>query len=142
MLIMLNVIKKILFVSFLLFSFQVADAQIKKYNATSYSYKTYNYTYKVWSGWSEWIKCNVKVYVNFDTDVITIYSSKTQVYRVISSSDAYIDESNGVQVKFFVIDQDGDKGTLRIRVQDDGSYQLYVDFADIMWVYNITPLPS
>ena len=142
MLIMLNVIKKILFVSFLLFSFQVADAQIKKYNATSYSYKTYNCTYKVWSGWSEWIKCNVKVYVNFDTDVITIYSSKTQVYRVISSSDAYIDESNGVQVKFFVIDQDGDKGTLRIRVQDDGSYQLYVDFADIMWVYNITPLPS
>ena len=75
--------------------------------------------------------------MNLNTDVITIYSNKTQVYKVYTCSDAYYDNEGGVQVKFTVIDQDGDRGTVRLRVQSDGASQIYVDFADIMWVYNV-----
>ncbi len=134
--------RKLMLALLMILSLQAVDAQVKKYRATSYSYKTYSYTYDVWTSWSDWYSCNINVYLNLNTDVITIYSNKTQVYKVYTSSDAYRDDNGGTQVKFTVIDQDGDKGTVRLRVTDDGKSQLYVDFADIMWVYNITFLSN
>jgi hypothetical protein len=56
---------------------------------------------------------------------------------VYAYTDPYYDDGGGVQIKFSVIDQDGDRGTVRLRIQNDGNSQLYVDFADIMWVYNV-----
>ena len=36
-----------------------------------------------------------------------------------------------------MIDQDGDYGSIRFRKQYNGTIQLYIDYADIKWVYNI-----
>lgn len=129
--------KRFFIAAMLLLAFTFANAQVQTYRTTSYAYKTYSYTYRTWSDWSDWIKCEVIVTLNLNTDVITIYSNKTQIYKVYAYTDPYYDDGGGVQIKFSVIDQDGDRGTVRLRIQNDGNSQLYVDFADIMWVYNV-----
>lgn len=63
-------------------------------------------------------------------------SVETQIYKVLEQVKSPYD-SNGTQVKFRVIDQDYDKGFLRLRVENNGNSQIYVDYADISWVYNV-----
>ena len=82
----------------------------------------------------------MKVKIDLDDDIIVVYSEKLQVYRVIGDLGSYTDESGGKQQKFRIIDQDDDYGTLRLRIETNGNSQIYIDFADIMWVYNVTRL--
>ena len=87
--------------------------------------------------WTEWLDCNIDVKIDSDNDIIVIYSKETQAYQVYDAEEKTSDGSGGQIFKFYVIDQDNDKGTVRIRVTSDGDAQLYVDFDNIMWVYNI-----
>lgn len=73
--------------------------------------------------------------IDFDNDVIRIYSRTPQVYVVTKYVGDYSDYLGGKQIEFKVIDQDYDPGTIRIRVESNGTSQLYVDFADVSWVY-------
>ena len=43
----------------------------------------------------------------------------------------------GTNVKFYVIDQDYDRGSIRLRVERNGNSQIYVDFSNVAWVYNV-----
>lgn len=112
-------------------------------NAQTYYYKTYEFAIKykgsngVWGNWSNWEKSNMVLTIDLDTDVITVYSEKRQVYRVLEAMGTYTDESQGRQTKFYVIDQDGDLGYVRLRIEKNGNSQVYIDFNDVMWVYNV-----
>ena len=111
-------------------------------NAQTYYYKTYQFAIKyktnnVWGGWSDWQPSNIKMKIDLDDDIITIYSEKVQVYRVLESMGTYTDDSGGRQTKFFVIDQDDDYGCVRLRIEKNGNSQVYIDFNDAMWVYNV-----
>ena len=111
-------------------------------NAQTYYYRTYQFAikYKVdnkWTDWSDWQKSDIKMKIDFDDDMIVIYSEKIQIYSVIENNGTYTDESGGKQTKFFIIDQDDDYGYIRLRVEKNGNAQIYVDFADVMWVYNV-----
>lgn len=75
--------------------------------------------------------------IDLDNDVITVFSQQKQVYKVIEYLGNYTDESQGKQTKFYVLDQDGDFGYVRLRIEKNGNSQVYVDFNDIMWVYNV-----
>lgn len=89
-----------------------------------------------WTNWSDWEKCVVTVWFNLKKDVITIFSAKTQRYQVLKLEDPPQD-SDGKQVKFYVKDQDGDYGHIRLRIEKNGYSQLYVDYSDVSWVYNV-----
>ena len=111
-------------------------------SAQTYYYKTYQFAIKYktnngWSNWSDWQSSNMKMKIDMDDDIIVIYSEKVQVYRVLEDGGSYTDESGGRQQKFFVIDQDDDYGYVRLRIEKNGNSQVYVDFADVMWVYNV-----
>ena len=112
-------------------------------NAQTYYYKTYQFAIKykssngVWGNWSDWEKSNMTLTIDLDKDVITVYSEKRQIYRVVEYMGSYSDESDGRQTKFYVIDQDGDAGYVRLRIEKNGNSQVYVDFGDVMWVYNV-----
>lgn len=113
-----------------------ADAQTYYYRTTSFAYKYAN-SYGNWTNWSDWQESSLRISIDFDNDVIKIFSPKTQVYVVVSRGERYTDASGGSQIIFSVIDQDGDRGSIRFRVERNGNSQLYVDFADAMWVYNV-----
>lgn len=125
--------KKLLLIILMVFGFGLTiSAQTQYYKALNFAIafvddgKYY---------WGEWSKCSVNITFDLDEDFITIYSNSIQVYKILDASDTYTDKEGGTQVKFYVIDQDYDRGTVRLRVQADGSSQIYVDFNDVAWVY-------
>lgn len=110
------------------------QAQTQWFRATEFAVRVVNNGY--WTNWSNWESVNISIKFDLSNDLIVIYSQETQIYKVLGEVEAPYD-SNGVQVKFKVIDQDYDKGFLRLRVANDGNSQIYIDFADISWVYNV-----
>ena len=104
-------------------------------------FKAYTYSSKVmvsgqWSEWLDWISTDINVKIDFDKARVIIYSNEPQIYRLIEEVEAPYDDG-GQQIKYRMIDQDGDYGSIRFRKQYNGTIQLYIDYADIKWVYNI-----
>lgn len=131
--------KKFLLIFILLFSFAFtsANAQVQYYRTTAYAEA---YIYNGRYVWSDWQSSNMTLVINLNTDVITIYSPKIQVYKVYGTANngnAYTDSSGGVNIKFYVIDQDGDKGEVRLRIESNGNSQVYVDFFNVAFVWNV-----
>jgi hypothetical protein len=105
-------------------------------------FTAYQYSSKVmmnngqWSNWLDWISTDINVKIDFDKAKIIIYSNEPQIYRLIEEVETPYDDG-GQQIKYRMIDQDGDYGSIRFRKQYNGTIQLYIDYADIKWVYNI-----
>ena len=86
--------------------------------------------------WSDWKTAKMNVKFDFDNDKITIFSNEIQIYKILKEVEPPYDP-HGKQVAFSVIDQDLDYGQIRLRVENNGNSQIYVDFSDISWVYNV-----
>jgi hypothetical protein len=112
----------------------VSSARVEMYKATSFSTKFIYNGY--WTNWSEWSRSDVTITFYIESDIVTISSSTPQTYRVLSYNGQFNDADGGYQKFFSVIDQDNDRGTIRLRVYGS-TRQLYVEFANIMWVYNV-----
>lgn len=112
-----------------------AFAETQWYKATEYAYKYTN------QSWTDWYSCDVNIKFDLTNDLIYIYSNKPQTYAIYDiEKDSYTDSAGGKQVAFNVIDQDYDKGIVRLRVERNGNSQIYVDFANVSWVYNVVRL--
>ena len=109
-------------------------SQVINFKATSVAIKEVGYK------WSDWQRCDILITFNLKTDKVVIYSRPIQIYKVITQGQNFIDESGGEQVKYKVIDQDDDLGSMRLRVETNGNSQIYIDFADVSWVYNVIRL--
>lgn len=90
--------------------------------------------------WGDWENSNMILSMNLNTDQIIIYSPKTQVYQIYATyndGNIYFDSDGGSNIRFYVIDQDYDKGSIRLRVERNGNSQIYIDFSNVAWVYNV-----
>lgn len=111
-------------------------------NAQTYYYRTTEFAYKYvsngsWTGWSDWQNSFLKITINLDNDIVKINSETPQIYRITRYVKNYTDNSGGQQVMFSFVDQDYDRGTMRLRVERNGNSQIYIEFSDVMWVYNV-----
>ena len=115
-----------------------ASAESMWFRAYSYAYKyKTDYNRNNSSGWTSNIKCDVPIEFKMDDDIIIIYSNKTQMYAIYDDAGSYTDREGGKQKGFYVLDQDYDKGMIRLRIAPDGTSQIYIDFNDVGWVYNV-----
>lgn len=89
-----------------------------------------------YEGWSDWEPVNINIKIDFDNYLIKIFSKEIQVYEILSNLPPLKDDT-GKNVRFRVIDQDKDIGVLTFRVQNNGTKQIYLEFDDIGWVYNV-----
>ena len=129
--------KKLILMLLLVFCTNVAiEEQTYYYRTTDFAYKQKN-SYGNWTNWSNWEDSDLTMSIDMDNDVVKIYSSSMQIYRIIQYVRNYTDESGGNQIEFRFIDQDGDRGTMRLRIEKNGNSQVYIQFADVMWVYNV-----
>lgn len=131
--------KKLLFIIILLISSVLLNAQILLYRTTECAVATVNeYTGRY--TWGYWEKSNMSVIINENNNVVTILSPTIQkyyIYEAYNNGKDYLDTDGGHTIKFYVRNQDNYKGELRIRVDKYGGLQMYIDFADYAWVYNI-----
>ena len=128
--------KKFLIFAVLALASLMSSAETYWYKASSYAYR-YTDSRGYWAEWTDWMRCNVNISFDLEDDIITIYSNKTQIYAVIDYNGKSSDGQGGEYVSYKVIDQDYDFGTIRLRIESNGNSQLYVDFANVMWVYNV-----
>lgn len=127
--------KKLLFILILIFSICAVKAQTYKYYTTCFAYKYYeNYG---WTDWSEWERSHMLVVISTDSNIINIYSDKIQEYDIYEYTGEENDDDGGSSFLFQCVNKDGLRCQVRLRVQSDGSKQLYVDFNDAMWVYGL-----
>lgn len=135
---MLKYMKRLIALILLVIPITVFSQSNLIFNTTSYAFATVNSqgTYK----WDDWEKCKIQIVINTETDMVVIYSKVTQkyyIYDTYNDGEAYYDDKGGKQIKFYVIDQDGDKGYMRLRIEKNGNSQIYIDFNDCAWCYNV-----
>ena len=127
--------KKLLFILILIFSICAVKAQTYKYYTTCFAYKYYeNYG---WTDWSEWERSHMLVVISTDRNIINIYSDKIQEYDIYEYTGEENDDDGGSSFLFQCVNKDGLRCQVRLRIQSDGSKQLYVDFSDLVWVYGL-----
>jgi hypothetical protein len=91
-----------------------------------------------WSKWSEWENSSVLIVINTETERITIYSKATQIYDIVEYEGKERDYDGDTTLSCYCVNKDG--LTCRIRLVGNpqiGRNQLYVDFDDMSWVYNV-----
>lgn len=111
-------------------------AEVVKYTAYGFSMKSTD-SRGNWSNWSDWKSCNVLIVMDSNKERMTIYSQETQVFDIISYEDSESDGESGKITPLSCVDQDGLRCTLRYRQQKNGDLQLYVDYNNLMYVYNV-----
>ena len=133
--------KKFLVFTLLLFVSVFAShayAEVLKLKAYSFSARSTD-RYGNWSDWSDWSDCNILV-VSDDDSRVKIYSEETQEYDIISSEEEVSDNQGGKVIEFNCIDKDGLRCSLRLRIDKNDNIQLYVDYDNLSFVYNVYPL--
>lgn len=123
--------KKFLLMLMLMFTCSFVNSQnVAWFRTTELAIKVKGYD------WSDWTRAEMNVKFDIDNDIIVIYSDKTQIYKITGFNQTPYD-TRGKQVAYSVIDQDYDRGQIRLRIENNGNSQIYVDFSDISWVYNV-----
>lgn len=112
-----------------------AGDSIRYYTTTSFSIK--KVVNGEWTDWSEWEESGMIITMNITKDVVEILSPKAQIYNITENKGLYFDQEDGRNVNFSFVDQDGDKGTMRLRIEKNGNSQMYIEYANVMWVYNL-----
>ena len=90
-----------------------------------------------WTDWSEWEESGMIITMNLTKDVVEILSPKAQIYNITENKGLYIDQDGSRNVNFSFVDQDGYKGVIRLRIEKNGNSQMYIEYANVMWVYNL-----
>jgi len=115
--------------------------QVSKLKTTSYSSKYKINDYR-WSEWEEWQETSVLIMFDFDKQRVTIFSKVTQIYDIIENEGTEYDSDGDKTLSLYCVDKEG--LTCRIRlvklISQNGRNQLYVDYKDIKWVYNVYSL--
>lgn len=128
--------KRFLCIIMLLIATLTMTAEEQWYNANSYALKQVN-SYGYWTDWSSWQACNVNIKFDLSTDWITIYSNKTQYYKITQYHGQRVESDGSQQAYFTAADTNGGVITIRLRMERNGNSQIYIEYANAMWVYNV-----
>lgn len=102
--------------------------------AEVFKLRAYSASMRSTDRYGNWSDCNILVVS--DDSRVKIYSEETQEYDIISSEE--IRDSKGVKAtEFHCVDKNGLRCSLRLRVEKNDNIQLYVDYNDISFVYNV-----
>jgi hypothetical protein len=121
-------------------TFSLSADEVIYMKATSFSSRQYDYQYGFWHDWDDWEPCDVRIDINVTRDMVVVHSAKLQVYSIYSVVEQSNDQYGGKYVKYGVVDEDDSIGYMRLRLQSDGTAQIYFDFSNIMFVYTVIRL--
>ena len=122
---------------FILFVFNIVaiNAQILKFRTTGY-YERQKYDWG-WENWSSKQASNMNIVINLNNDVVTIYTPKTQIYNIYKYIGTKKDSDGDITMTYKFYDQDLDFGNMRLMIRKNGQSQIYIDFSNISWAYDV-----
>ena len=128
--------KKIVLILGLLLSFSIMYSQEIEYYSNFTSYKRLIEKDK-WTDWTNWREYYVEIVFNTDSNTITIYDENiVKVYKIHPIYEK-LEDSNSITIKYKVIESENNCLYIRFRNQHDGVKQLYLDYKDLVYVYNL-----
>ena len=122
-------------ISVLFISISASYAQTIVYRTTEFASGQRNYRHVI--VWGNWQRSNLQLTIDWDRSIIRVYSQLPQEYQIYDVGQKYRDLDKGESIDCKAIDYDGLKCAIRLRVQDNGTSQLYVFYEDCAWVYNL-----
>ncbi len=128
--------KKLFLLICMLTTITIVQAEVIKLQATSFAYK-YQNEYGYWMDWSEWEYTSILIVINIDNNRINIYSKAPQEYDIFDYKENEYDKDGGETMTLRCIDADGLRCDVRLYMARNGNRQLYVDYNDMIWVYNV-----
>ena len=114
-------------------------SQVYKNRARDFAYKYKDDLHGAWSKWSYWTQGNILVVIDLDKQTFTIYTKETQRFDIVKNYRKEYDDK-GVEVfRMSCVDKNGLKCDIRERFVSNRAYfaQLYVDYDDLSYVYNL-----
>lgn len=111
-------------------------AELIRLRATSYSIREKGYY--GWTDFSRPTRCDVSIVIDTDEDLVTIYSARPQIYNIVNYIGEGYDNDGDYVIKYQFIDQDYDRGTMRLIQRRNGAHEVYIDFSNVGWVYSVT----
>lgn len=131
-------IKSILTITFVLITF-ACYSQVTKFKTTSISLREKSAYTNKWSEWSKPKEAEILVSIDLTNERIKIFSKEDQVYDIIKYYDKETDDDGDETISFQCVDQDGLKCIIRFVILNSQNQrrQLYIDYSDTMWVYNM-----
>ncbi|MFY7739593.1 MAG: hypothetical protein ACOVQC_03665 [Flavobacterium sp.] len=113
--------------------------QVVKCKTTGLAFRSKDETTDLWSKWSEFEAVELLLIIDADNNRIKIFSKEEQVYDIIKTYESIIDDDGDKTSKWLCINEDGLKCFVRLVKlnSQEGRNQIYVDFEDLMFVYNI-----
>lgn len=134
---------KNLFISFIfLIITQIAFGQVIKFKSTGVAITVKDEVTQEWEDWSKMQPAEVLIVLDVDNERIKIYSKKEQTYDVIGGGEPSTDSDGDLTLEFVCINEDGIKCTVSLVTlySQNNREQLYINFADTRFVYNINTL--
>lgn len=125
----------ILFILFITGTLVSSAQDVMKFNTISFTYQ--ELTPYGWSGWAPYQSSNVMILMDFNRDIVTIYSPVTQKYKIIDYYGTTTDSDGDTTAKFQFIDQDGDYGTMRLMQRRTGKSEIYIQYQNVIWTYSV-----
>lgn len=131
--------KKLLIIFIFTFSFtySFAEDSIRYYFATEFAMKIVDNNREDLGEWSDWEESGVPIIFNITKDIVEICSPKSQIYNITKYCGLTIEDDNSRIAKFNFINNEGYHGNMELRLCENGKSELYIVFANVMWVYNV-----
>ena len=117
------------------------NSDIRKFKTTGLASKFLNENNNTWTDWSRWDDVSILGVFDLEKERITIYSKDVQVYDFAKYEGKTTNKDGDEILEWLCINEDGLKCHLEIwkRYYENGEYysQIYVNYSDIRFVYNI-----
>ncbi len=117
-------------------------SQVLKMKAFEIAFKYQDEYSQQWKPWSDWEDVDILITIDSDPQRIKVFSKKEQIYDVIQYKGETTNSDGDITSEWLCVNEDGRKCGIRIVIPYKQStiQQLYVDFSDFMFVYNIYKL--
>ena len=91
----------------------------------------------VWLDWSDWKECYIEIVWDTDSNTITLHNKNTEKVFKIDPLSQKIKDDVSVTTLYTVLKSENNCLGIRFRKQYNGVRQLYIDYEDIVYVYNL-----
>jgi hypothetical protein len=124
-------------------TFSFSHSQVTKFKTTSGSTKIFNENTQRWKDWEKLTNgADILITLDITNERIKIFSKTEQVFDIIKYFDKKTDDDGDDIISFQCVDQDGLKCKIRFVIlnSQEGRKQVYIDYSDMIILYNIYTL--